>query len=239
MVEEKKRHDCEEDEREHEKNVHRGAIGPAAANRKRRDGEIRGDESEQYKPCVVAGERFAEDCGEPREVGDCVDAEPRPRNCIADLAARLGPDDDASHIERVDDREEREVHEHRRLSAAVRVGSAPDKAHQDGQHRGEEVESRPQPLARDIERAEVEDEKVEIKSKRKSAVAPCDNRHEIAADEPHHRDVRRAEVDGHNSCEERNAGERGEREDWRGDDRRVEEAVAEPEAEIKSDDAKR
>ena len=139
----------------------------------------------------------------------------------------------------MDDREEREVHEHRRLSAAVRVGSAPDKAHQDGQHRREEVESRPKALARDIERAEVEDEKVEIKSKRKSAVAPCDDRHEIAADEPHHRDVRRAEVDGHNSCEERNAGERGEREDWRGDDRRVEEAVAEPKAKIEGNDAKR
>ena len=57
MVEEKKRHDCEEDEREHEKNVHRGAIGPAAANRKCRDGEIRGDESEEYEPRVSAGER--------------------------------------------------------------------------------------------------------------------------------------------------------------------------------------
>ena len=147
LPEQQDRRNREKREREDEQDVHRRAVGPAAADCKRRNGEICGNESEQYEPCVVAGERFAEDRGEPGEVGDRIDAKPRPRNCVADLAARLRPDDDARHVERVDDREEREVHEHCRLSTGVRVGSAPDKAHDDGQHRREEVERGPQALA--------------------------------------------------------------------------------------------
>ena len=119
------------------------------------------------------------------------------------------------------------------------MGCAPDKAHQDSQHGREEVKSRPQALARDVERAEVEDEEVGVEPEREAAVASGDHRDEISADEPHHSDVGRAEVDGHYPCAECNGGKRGEREDGRGDHGRVEEAVAKPEAEVQRDDAKR
>ena len=54
MVEDKERHYRKKREREDEQDVHRRAIGPAAANGQRGDDKIRGDEREQHHPRSAA-----------------------------------------------------------------------------------------------------------------------------------------------------------------------------------------